>query len=239
MQIPRRLHIIWIGHENPRPDACVASWRRKHPDWELRVWDERDLFGQRWINEKHMDTFWRHRKWAGVADLMRYEILYRHGGVYVDADSACVRRLDDWLLESEMFACWLNEFEGRRLIANGFLGSIVENEFLRFVIYSAAAKTDVLRRWSWSRMRMIPMGAWRSVGPFHLTQCLTESGYDRITILPSHMFLPRHYRGKVYSGGGVVYADHFWGTTLKTYDSLRSEAQPPPASAAARLREAS
>jgi mannosyltransferase OCH1-like enzyme len=217
MQIPRRLHLIWIGDDNPQPHACVRSWRDKHPDWDVKLWGARDLFQKAWINQKHIDTFLKTRKWPAVADLMRYEILYEHGGVYVDADSKCLRRLDDWLLESEMFACWTNEFEGKRLIANGFMGTAPKNPFLMSIIEKAKRKRDVNRRWSWSKMRWIPMGAWRSVGPYHLTECVYREKYDRITILPSHMFLPRHYNGRVYEGGGIVYADHFWGTTTKSY----------------------
>ncbi len=217
MQIPRKIHIIWIGDDNPRPQACLDSWREKHPDWDVKIWDNRDLFQTRWINQKHIDTFLKMRKWPAVADLMRYEILYQHGGVYVDADSLCLRRLDPWLLESEMFACWTNEFDRKRLIANGFVGTIEKNPFLLKVIERAGSKRDVLRRWSWSKMRHIPMGAWRSVGPYHLTECVRYENYDRITLLPSHMFLPRHYNGRVYAGGGIVYADHFWGTTTNSY----------------------
>ncbi|MDX2265758.1 MAG: glycosyltransferase [Hyphomicrobiales bacterium] len=225
MQIPRMLHMIWIGDDNPRPDACLKSWRDKHPEWEVKVWNDRDLYGRTWRNQKHIDTFLRLRKWPGVADLMRYEILYENGGVYVDADSVCLRPLDDWLLESEMFACWTNEFQSTPLIANGFLGTVRRNPFLARVIERAAAKSEILRRWSWSKMSVIPMGVWRSVGPYHLTECVRREQYDRITILPSHMFLPRHYNGRVYAGGGLVYADHFWGTTTKSYGAQQAAAQ--------------
>lgn len=223
MQIPRKLHIIWIGDEYPQPEACLASWREKHPSWEVRVWENRDLFQNQWINQTHIETLWRARKLAGVADLMRYEILYKEGGVYVDADSVCLRPLDDWLLEAEMFACWTNEFDRKRLVSNGFLGTVRANPFLRFVIERAAAKRNVLWRWSWSRLQMVRMGAWRSVGPYHLTECIRLAKYDRITILPSHMFLPWHHRGRIYEGGGIVYADHFWGTTTKSYRAMREE----------------
>jgi mannosyltransferase OCH1-like enzyme len=224
MTIPRKLHFIWVGDEFRLPADCIRSWRDRHPGWCVRVWGNDDLEARTWVNQRHIGTFLKLRKWAAVADLMRYEILYEEGGVYADADSTCLRPLDDWLLMSEMFACWTNEFEGKPLVSNGFLGSVPRNPFLKFVIDKAAAKRDVLKRWSWSRMRVVPMGAWRSVGPHHLTQCIREADYDRITILPSHMFLPRHYRGRTYQGGGVVYADHFWGTTTKSYQPLAGEA---------------
>lgn len=220
MQIPNKLHIIWIGDEHPRPEPCLASWWEKHPEWDVRVWENHDLFNNEWVNQKHIETLWRVRKWAGVADLMRYEILYKEGGVYVDADSICMRPLDNWLLEAEMFACWTNEFDRARLVSNSFMGSVQGNPFLRFVIERAAAKRDVLSRWSWSRLQRVKMGAWRSVGPYHLTECIRRANYNRITILPSHMFQPQPHRGRIYDGGGIVYADHLWGTTTKSYAAM-------------------
>ena len=44
------------------------------------------------------------KKWEGVADVMRYEILFRHGGFYADCDSVSLRPLDDWMLATPLFA---------------------------------------------------------------------------------------------------------------------------------------
>jgi hypothetical protein len=156
---------------------------------------------------------------------MRYEILYREGGVYVDADSYSIRPLDEWLLKAEMFACWENTLaQGRaRLVSNAFLGSVPGNPFLRYLIDTIGRRNDQFKRWSWSRMRFVRMGAWKSVGPYRLTKCIygyQGKGYLDITILPSHMFCPNHYRGERYSGSGLVYADHQWASTTKRYHEL-------------------
>jgi len=37
---------------------------------------------------------------------MRYEILFNEGGIALDADSLCLRPLEDWLLEPAAFAAW-------------------------------------------------------------------------------------------------------------------------------------
>jgi len=220
MQIPKKIHLIWLGSDNPRPQACIDSWKLNHPAWEFKLWSEADIKQLDWINKNHMATFATRRKWPAVADLMRYEILLREGGVYVDADSFSLRPLDNWLLENEMFAIWEDTLSRARLINNAFLGSIPNNPFLDFVIKKIAIKKDLFRRWSWSRMRHVRMGAWRSVGPYHLTKCVNDyngSPYNGITILPSQMFSPNHFRGNSYTGKGVVYADHQWGTTKKLY----------------------
>jgi inositol phosphorylceramide mannosyltransferase catalytic subunit len=76
--------------------------------------------------------------WDGVADLMRYEILFEHGGVYVDADSTSVRPLDHWLLTPPLFAVWESEQHRPGLIANGFIGSVPQHPALAAIIRATA-----------------------------------------------------------------------------------------------------
>src|SRR5690606_18088591 len=91
LQIPRKLHMIWVGNDNRMPRDGIESRRTAHPDWTFRLWTDRELYSHGWQNAAHIATFVRERKWPAVADLMRYEILHREGGVYVDADSHCLR----------------------------------------------------------------------------------------------------------------------------------------------------
>jgi mannosyltransferase OCH1-like enzyme len=120
--IPKKLHLIWVGDDTKRPHHSIDSWKHKHPAWEFRVWSNAELDGTPWKARRQIDRFRALNHWDGVADLMRYEILHEHGGVYVDADSTCVRALDDWLLDTRMFAVWENERHSPGLIANGFIG---------------------------------------------------------------------------------------------------------------------
>jgi hypothetical protein len=231
VNIPKKLHIIWVGNAHQRPDQCIESWRANHPDWQFKLWTDRDLIETHWMNDAHMRSFVNSKHWSAVADLMRYEILYREGGVYVDADSFSIRPLDDWLLQSEMFACWENTLAtGRaRLVSNAFLGSMPQNPFLRYLIDTIGKRTEIYKRWSWSRLRYVRMGAWKSVGPYRLTRCIFDyegMGYHGISILPSHMFCPNHYRGKLFSGKGLVYADHQWASTRNIYHELSRGKEP-------------
>ena len=106
--IPKKLHIVWVGDESKRPDNCISTWVRLNPDWEIRVWGNADLAKESWRNAKHIVDM-SSRELNGVADLMRYEILYYHGGFAIDADSVCVKPLEDWLLNAPEFTCWENE----------------------------------------------------------------------------------------------------------------------------------
>jgi mannosyltransferase OCH1-like enzyme len=206
--IPKTLHVIWVGDEAKRPDNCIDTWRQRNPGWKLRVWGNEELAAYGWINARHMREM-QHRELNGVADMMRWEILYHEGGFVVDADSVCRRALPDWLLEGEAFASWENELMRPGLIAAGYVASVAENPFFGQMILDLQARPDL-----GSKM------AWESVGPQFLTDCHRKYQYRGLTIWPSHFFIPRHFTGATYDGHGPVFADQAWGSTLRRYDEL-------------------
>lgn len=206
--IPRTIHIIWVGDESKRPDNCIDTWRRHNPDWAVRVWGNAELASYGWINGEHMKAMAR-RELNGVADLMRWEILYREGGFVVDADSICRRPLEPWLFEGEAMACWESELIRPGLIAAGYVASAPENPFFGQMIQDLQKLPHVDDRM-----------AWQSVGPLFLTECYRLYRYNGLTIWPSHLFIPQHFTGLRYAGGGAVFADQEWGSTLKGYDQL-------------------
>jgi mannosyltransferase OCH1-like enzyme len=206
--IPRILHIIWVGDDSKRPDNCIDTWRRHNPDWELRVWGNDDLANYGWVNARHMREM-APRELNGVADLMRWEILYHEGGFVVDADSVCRAPLAPWLFEGEACACWENEWVRPGLVAAGYVGSVKENPFFGQMILDLQNTPTVADRM-----------AWQSVGPLFLTESLRMQQYIGMTIWPSHFFIPRHFTGLEYTGGGRVFAGQEWGSTLGKYDEL-------------------
>ena len=63
--------------------------------------------------------------------------------------------------------------------------------------------------------------AWYSVGPGVLTRVNNEaSPEEKITVFPSHMFLPKHHTGLSYKGHEQIYAYQFWGTNDRSYGSV-------------------
>jgi mannosyltransferase OCH1-like enzyme len=206
--IPKQLHIIWVGDESKRPDNCIRTWVDRNPSWSVKVWGNDDLASYGWYNARHMGEMAK-RELNGVADLMRWEILYNEGGFVVDADSVCVRALDDWLLEHDAFACWENEIARPRLIAAGYVASQAGNEFFGQIINDLKAEASVVHDM-----------AWKTVGPLRLTEAHTRYQYSGLSVLPSHYFIPEHFTGTRYQGSGPVYAQQHWGSTRQSYDTL-------------------
>lgn len=206
--IPKTIHIIWVGDESKRPDNCIRTWVKHNPDWQVKIWGNELLADTDWINTDHMRAM-SERELNGVADMMRWEILYREGGFVVDADSVCVRPLDDDLLDRVAFACWENEVARPGLIAAGYVGCGVGNPFIGQIILDIHRETSVVNDM-----------AWKTVGPQRLTDAYRRYAYQDLDILPSHYFIPEHFTGVCYNGTGKVYARQEWASTKRSYDAL-------------------
>lgn len=207
--IPKSLNFIWVGNHELQPDDCIRTWIDHHPGWNVRIWGNDDLAKRAWSTDRHIQTMIRERQWCGVADLMRWELLLEFGGVFLDADSVCLTPLPEEFLEGEAFACWENELDRPGLIATGYLGAGPGNPLIAKIVQELVETPS-----------MAGQEAWKITGPKRLTDAWRRYGYDRLTIFPSHYFMPRHYSGRVYHGGGPIYADQFWGSTKRGYEQL-------------------
>ena len=99
--IPKVLHFVWLGpREFPRSSvANVNSWIEKHPGWTVKFWTDRKRnlpseLMQECIIQSPQDPllkecYFKTDNFAERADILRYEILYLEGGVYVDHDVKC------------------------------------------------------------------------------------------------------------------------------------------------------
>lgn len=208
MAIPKRLHIIWIGDESKRPDAFIDSWRCMNPTFSVRLWGNADLEESKWEFFPQIKV-WLDQEINGAADVMRWELLYRHGGVAVDADSVCMRPLADWLLEPDCFAVWENEIEQPGLIACGALGCVPHHPLIGKILCDIAQDSNLTGG-----------AAWEKVGPGRITETVRSNRYTGITIYPSHYFIPRHYSGLQYDGSGPIFAIQEWGSSFQSYGQL-------------------
>lgn len=207
--IEKLIHIVWVGDDSKRPQLCIDSWKLQNPTYEVRVWGNADLMTTRWINARHIKDMWS-SELCGVADLMRYEILYNHGGFAVDADSLCIRPLEDWLFSTGDFACWSNEHSLPGMVANGYMATERESPLAGQIIADLSESPDVVDR-----------RAWQSTGPILLTQ--TWHRYNLpLTVWPSYFFIPEHHSGPAYTGSGPVFARQLYATTRDAYERITS-----------------
>lgn len=221
-KIPRNIHIIWIGDEQKTPHNCIESWKKMNPLWNLHFWGNQQLQQLQWHNRPHIDRLLEKEKqvrgtereqklcFAGIADMMRYEILYAIGGFFVDADSFCMRPLEDWLFDSSLCAPYENEIQRPGLVTNAFLASTPKNDIVLEMISAIHGLKDVTQD-----------EPWLTTGPNMLTNTILKKQNTDITLWPSHYFLPSHYLGSPYTGTGHVFAKHYWGSQI-SYDEIKT-----------------
>ena len=92
----KAINYCWFGG-NPlgeKEKACIDSWRRFFPDYEIRRWDESN-FDVRCCD--YVSEAYDAKKWAFVSDYARFAILYENGGLYFDTDVEVIKPFDDVL----------------------------------------------------------------------------------------------------------------------------------------------
>ena len=179
------------------PDGVDENLPDNNPTFQYRFWDGNLLQHEKFYNQVQIDMC---DDLSGKKDIMSYEILFRYGGFFVDADSECILPLTEDLFQHSNMACYENEKIRPNLIANGFLGAVPGSELMKTLIEEI------------SKITSFNEPIWKIVGPGLLTRTVSEGGYD-IEVFPSHYFLPEHFSGVRARDASPVYCRHHWSTT--------------------------
>jgi hypothetical protein len=147
--------------------------------WEVKVWTDipedlpqtlRYLIGRHTLEP------------CMVADIMRYWILYVHGGVYTDVDTVLVNDFKPLLKQDSFVGFQPN----RDRIANGVLGCIPRSEAMLHVLNRCIDERSA------RGIRRIKFG------PHIFTKYQAELARKGMTIYPSCYFHPVYYRDRSY-----------------------------------------
>src|SRR4029078_2446346 len=95
-KIPPTVHFIWLGPKHFPPESVdnVRMWIAKNPGWKVKFWTDRKReapcqgmeiayvadFAFHCLEKCYRDS----ENWGEKSDILRYEILFQEGGVYVD-----------------------------------------------------------------------------------------------------------------------------------------------------------
>jgi mannosyltransferase OCH1-like enzyme len=189
--IPRVVHRVWLGSE-AMPEEYQAygeSWRRHHPEWEMRLWTDADA-----ADLGCAEAIERARSYVEGSDLMRYEVLRRHGGVYVDTDFEALRPIDPLLDGITAFTAHARV--GRTKIGTGAMGCVAGHP-----AFSRAAEL------AHERVGAVRLG---ETGPWLMTEIVHE--FPDVTVFPAELFYPYHWSELHlrHSEFPDAYAVHHW-----------------------------
>lgn len=195
--IPRIFHRIWLGaySGDPIPDAFETYWHRLqtlHPTgWQFETWSGVPP----WLRCR--EEFYAAKTHAGRSDVLRYEILAKHGGIYLDTDVEPLRSFDELLDDDRPFAGW----EDQNLLCPTVMGSPSEHPAIEALLVA-------LPRWSKAHRGAPPN---QQTGPYFLT----SQWRDRtdVRLLPPVAFYPVGWWEKhrlTEDAPPESYAKHHW-----------------------------
>lgn len=207
------MHHVWLGEKDPphvmRILRDIAI--KQHPDWEHMLWDNAAVARiEPSLQVKNLLSSARN---AGQAsDLLRYELLWRFGGVYLDFDVEVLKNLDE-LLITEAFLGW----EDDHTLGSAIMGAVPRSQLCSVLL------DQVERRMLDNRDEC----QIKQTGPEFLTWAVRSSGQVQeasVRLLPPHFLYPIHWgeRELIYSKRldprvrDIAYTIHYWFGTWRS-----------------------
>ncbi len=183
MHIPKIIHQIWLGSPLPKKYyRWQKSWQKNHPDWEYKLWNEKDIEEFGLINKHWYDQT---PNYAQKADIARYEILYRIGGLYVDTDFECIGPFDVFHFTCDFYAGIMQCHRGFEL-CNALIGSVPGHPILKACIETM----NINKKHKQDSPRV---NITYTTGPWHLTACFIQEAFNnggRSVAFPVGYFYP-------------------------------------------------
>ncbi len=180
-RIPRVFHQIWVG---PRPMPAqykiwAESWKNV-PGWTYKLWTNKEAEEFIMINR---ELYFQEKNMGARSDILRLEILYREGGVYIDTDFECIKpEMFDLLNRCYDFYAGLLPLNYWFCVANGLIGSIPGHPVVKACIENMAKSEKLIDKWD----------SIANKGPGLLTRMIFLHGNrdSRDIVFPASFFYP-------------------------------------------------
>lgn len=247
-KIPKVIHFIWLGPCPFPPESVqnVRTWLAHHPDWKVKFWTDNERIPP--CNDMeicYVDNFpflflrrcfKQSENWGEKSDVLRFEILYQEGGVYVDHDANCLQNFDS-LHQGYDFYCGLESphppFAGRNITCgNGVIGSRPFHPVIGGVIHGIEQKWDLLGkkyrgRDGYSRTQLVMERTYIQLTD-SLLDHLSEDGNVDIVFPAAYFFAKKgitpiyskHFFANSWSIEETSHLDEFKNTTKKAMGKL-------------------
>jgi mannosyltransferase OCH1-like enzyme len=127
--------MIWVG-DKPAPDYFnnnISAWSQLMPDWEIKIWTNSELTTNL-IDQNYLDLINKSNIGAQKADLLRYYVVNKFGGYYIDSDITPYRSLSDLNIgDHDLVLCHDLKIEWAYII-NAFFAASPNHKLLNFII---------------------------------------------------------------------------------------------------------
>jgi len=134
--IPKKIWMYWEGSLPQFVNACVENIKKKNPDYEVYFLTPDTIKKYSDVNFSHIEHATPQQK----ADLIRFDLIYQHGGIWLDSSILIYENLD-WI-QSLIIEKHTNSFAYYRaknttchdypVIENWLLASVEKNMFFKY-----------------------------------------------------------------------------------------------------------
>jgi FkbM family methyltransferase len=229
--IPKIIHLLYFGETEfyNFHHRCVHSMLQYMPNYDIRIYNAKEPVGNAfWDDIKKQARVTIHKMDPPVfydgfelkhfqykADVVRLELLYEHGGVYLDLDMLITRPFDDVFSSGHSF--YISEE-----CANGAGNGALINAFL-----AAKPKNEFIKLWLNEFKSGLRLGIWATHIRDSNKQLLKDHPHYmhkyRIRILDGKLFMALHWQDTVafihsetipHEFPSESYGTHLWETIL-------------------------
>jgi mannosyltransferase OCH1-like enzyme len=101
--VPKIIHMTCKDKNNMKDlyKKTLESWQHHHPEWDIRVYDDSDMFN--FIKDNYssdiVDKVNSFKKLIFKIDIFKLLVLYKYGGIYTDMDVECIQNFDSLLAD--------------------------------------------------------------------------------------------------------------------------------------------
>jgi len=189
MSIPKILHQTWKTDDVPKVFAkYVESWKENHLDWEYRLWTDEE--NRRFISHHYswfLKTYDGYPSPIQRADAIRYFLLHKFGGLYVDLDFMSCKPIVPLLRgrkcvigKEPIEHC--REFAMPKILCNALMATVPGHPFFETVIHRLTEFADPVDD---------TQPVLTSTGPFMLTRVYDEfEQQESMDVVPSEDLYP-------------------------------------------------
>lgn len=129
MTIPKIIHQIHLG-SNPLSIQQLEwqkTWKIYNPDWQHILWNDKSISTLTIQNTTQLNNC---KNFAEKSDILRLEILYQFGGLYIDTDFECLKNINP-LIEKYSSKNLIIFLETKKQIGSAFIISDKNNKLLK------------------------------------------------------------------------------------------------------------
>lgn len=201
IKIPKIIHQIWSGIDKPLPKVSQIlgnTWKRDYPDWEYILWDHEKMnhfITSHYLQYKDIYNLFPYniQRW----DAIRYLILEKLGGMYVDFDYESIRSIEPLLAGKT--CCFSEEPESHKAgfgrdvkhyFNNGMMLSTPGHPFMRKIIDAVFMDDGINYNPHRFDYVLKTTGPWKLMNVYY---DLNEKDRENVYLIPKEYVTPFDY----------------------------------------------